>query len=239
MAAAGGVQGLLTGKASAGPVGSTAASADSTGRSSGEQGAEEATGNRFAKATQGAAGLLGPVGQAGRRRYRGRHQGGRSRGLPHLGPDQPSRSRPRHLRTGLQLPRHPSRSDRSPVGTCPAAHMSHHDDDANGDGFGQAGGAGGGGDGGSGPSGSSAGSSPASAPYLPQDPAFPQGSPLPGWRRRRRCHLPEPALVADPAGPPEQRREAPPEAPPGEPPGGAAGGAAAGTAAAVPIPPIA
>ncbi len=58
------VQGLLTGKASAGLVGSTAASADSTGRSSGEQGAEEATGIRFAKATRGAAGLLGPVGQA-------------------------------------------------------------------------------------------------------------------------------------------------------------------------------
>lgn len=65
MAAAGGVQGLLTGNASSRAGGTSGAStADGTGRSSGEQGAEDATGARFAKATQGAAGLLGPVGQA-------------------------------------------------------------------------------------------------------------------------------------------------------------------------------
>lgn len=68
MALQGGLQGLLTGHSSSQDTGGTsAASADSNGRSSGEQGAEESTGSRFSStgfngAAQGMVGKLGAVG---------------------------------------------------------------------------------------------------------------------------------------------------------------------------------
>lgn len=233
MAAAGGVQGLLTGRASAGADGSTAASADGTGRSSGEQGAEEATGARFAKATQGAAGTLGPVGQAaaagiGVVTKAGAlaaslisdqtNQAGAGQGI--YGPDFSSLGA-RAGRTG-----HPSAPG-------PAAHMSNHDEDANGDGPGPAGG-----DGESGPSASTAGSSSPPAPHLPPDPAFPQGSPLPGLGPT--SPMPPAGTGAGGSGGSfgaETGGAA--RSATGGAAGGTAGGAAAGTAAAVPIPPIA
>jgi len=63
LAIQGGVQGLLGGVGGGG--GSSAASqSDTNGRSTGEQGAESATGDRFGKSTQGLLGGLGPAGQA-------------------------------------------------------------------------------------------------------------------------------------------------------------------------------
>ncbi|GAA5122503.1 hypothetical protein GCM10023339_41020 [Alloalcanivorax gelatiniphagus] len=66
MAAVGGVQGLLSGGGSGGGGSSlsSAGRADGSGRSSGEQSAEDATGDRFAKSAQGLIATLGPVGQA-------------------------------------------------------------------------------------------------------------------------------------------------------------------------------
>jgi hypothetical protein len=59
MTAVGGLQGLLRGGAEGSD---SAAQADARGRSAGEAGAEAATTTRVASATQGAAGVFGPVG---------------------------------------------------------------------------------------------------------------------------------------------------------------------------------
>jgi type IV secretion system protein TrbL len=63
MAIQGGLHGLLSG-GGAGGGSSAASTTDGNGRSSGEQGAEASTGDRFNKSTQGVLGSFGPVGQA-------------------------------------------------------------------------------------------------------------------------------------------------------------------------------
>ncbi|UFN45197.1 type IV secretion system protein [Nocardioides okcheonensis] len=236
MAAAGGVQGLLTGKASAGPGGSTAASADGTGRSSGEQGAEEATGARFSKATQGAAGLLGPVGQAAAAGIGVVTKAGAL--AASLISDQTNQAGAGQGTYGPDFSSLGTRAGRSglPSAPGPAAHMSHRDGDEDGDGSGPAGR-----DGGSGPAGKGGGSSSAPAPYLPRDPAFPQGSPLPGVAPTSPLPPAGTGTASGSSGSSGAEAGGAARSATGGAAGagGPAGGAAAGTGAAVPIPPIA
>ncbi|MDR7254179.1 hypothetical protein J2X46_003172 [Nocardioides sp. BE266] len=209
MAAAGGVQGLLTGNASSGAGGASGASAvDGTGRSSGEQGAEDATGERFAKATQGAAGLLGPVGQAAAAGIGVVTKAGAL--AASLMSDQTNQAGAGQGTYGPDFSSLGARSGRNAHQSTPgpAAHMSHDSGDgSDGDGYGDwADG------GGSGPSGSGA------ALPVPPTPSLPGGVPGAGAR-------PVPAPPS--AGPGSAAG------------GAAAGSGAAGSAAVVPIPPVA
>ena len=67
MAAVGGVQGLLNGNSTGGGGSNQAAATDDQGRSAGEDGAADATSNRFNTAVQGGMSQLGPAGQVAAR----------------------------------------------------------------------------------------------------------------------------------------------------------------------------